>query len=242
MQVHRKRGCLDDMLRMLRDQAGNHSGEDVSSSASRHSRIASRIHPDIAARRRDQRAMAFQNDDHLVFVGKLSCHLYAVGLNGSNGRSCKACHLSGMGRNHERASLAFQFASHAFKSIEGIRIENHWDVIFRHDSAHELRSLGVTRNSRTNRQHTLAFHERREQSGIERTASDGPGLCFFQPFGHEFRMKSSDSRHNRFCGCHGGKPSACSQCREPCHRCGTRLAQRSTDHEHVSVAALVGFS
>ena len=53
MKIDGKSGCFERMLRMLRDQAGDHSGENVSRASGGHAGIAGGIHPDGAIGRCD---------------------------------------------------------------------------------------------------------------------------------------------------------------------------------------------
>jgi len=70
VQINRANDGLGNIVLILRDQAGRNPGENIAGASGRHSRIAGRIHPDLAIRERHHRAMSFENYDELMFLSE----------------------------------------------------------------------------------------------------------------------------------------------------------------------------
>ncbi len=85
VQVNGGDGRFEDALRILRDQSGGHAGENVAGTACGHARVAGRIDPDRSIGMCDQCAMTFEDDDHLMVVGKRTGDVDAVTLHRSHG-------------------------------------------------------------------------------------------------------------------------------------------------------------
>src|SRR5580704_8137676 len=93
-------------LGILGYEAGYDPGQYVAGASGCHARISRGIHPDFPAGLGNQGAMTLKHHNQLVITSKFAGHADAVALNRGDGRTQKACHLAGVGRNYERPSLA----------------------------------------------------------------------------------------------------------------------------------------
>src|SRR6202790_4934335 len=110
MNIDGESGGFERMLRMLRDQAGYHSRQNVSRASACHSRIAGGIHPDGAIGRSDQGAMPFEHDNQLMFASEFSRNLQTVHLNFGNAQAGQARHFSRVRGDNEGSSASVQLA------------------------------------------------------------------------------------------------------------------------------------
>ena len=65
----------------LRDHGRNHSRQNISRAAGRHSWIPRSVHPGFAIRLHHKRSVTFQHDDQIMLACKLACYAEAVFLN-----------------------------------------------------------------------------------------------------------------------------------------------------------------
>ena len=100
----------------------------------------------------------------------------------------------------------------------------------------------MPRNSRSNREHGLSLDQVVEVRILERTQGNRSGFRLFARFGHELGMKTGHRRQHGFrCG-HRRQTGPAAQSRHSRHRRRPRFAERSSDHQHMTKAALVGIA
>ena len=74
VEIHSQSRCFERFLRMLRNQTGNDSCQNVSGTSGCHTRIAGRIHPDCAIGRRDQGAMS-DDPNRTIIAPPIDCEV-----------------------------------------------------------------------------------------------------------------------------------------------------------------------
>ena len=100
--------------------------------------------------------MSFEHHNQLVLARKFSRHFQAVRLNFRDAQPCQARHLSRMRRDDKRSPTSVQLSSHAFESIQRIRIDHHAGRVAGRsactldDGADKFRSLRIPRDAGTN--------------------------------------------------------------------------------------------
>src|SRR5208337_945414 len=116
MKIDSESGGFERLLRMLRNQAGDHSGEDVSRASGGHAGIAGGIHPDGAIGRGDQGAMSLEHDDQLMLAGEVTRNIQTVRLNLGNTPAGHAHHFTRVRRDHDGSSAAVELVGCSFES------------------------------------------------------------------------------------------------------------------------------
>ena len=140
MQMHRRKHRQQRIVRILRDHRRNHASENVARAAGRHSRITRRVHPGFAVRLNHQRAMSLEHDDQFMLAREFARHSQPIFLHIGNRTSRQPRHFSRMRSDHQHSALAIQFVGAAFERIQAIGIENHGNLVLRHQRAHQART------------------------------------------------------------------------------------------------------
>src|SRR5579875_158066 len=107
--------------RILRQQSGNHSCEDVTRATRCHRRRTGGIHPRFAICERDHSPVAFENNDRAALFCKLLRDPEPIGLNFLCGFPDQAAHFAGM--RCEDSNL-IRFRQAAGQSVQGIGIHH----------------------------------------------------------------------------------------------------------------------
>src|SRR5437763_10301064 len=87
---------------MLSNQASDHPGKNVASTARGHRGAAGRIDPTFSIRERDDGPVAFENDRCSTLASKFLCDSQTIRLNFARRLTCKPSHLARMGREDSR--------------------------------------------------------------------------------------------------------------------------------------------
>src|SRR5581483_3044510 len=86
--------CIDELCRILRNESGDHAGENVTGTAGRHARISCRVDPHFSVRSGNERPMSLQDDYALMFPGKGSGQGDAVAKNFRYRAPAEPCHFA----------------------------------------------------------------------------------------------------------------------------------------------------
>src|SRR6202167_1578510 len=117
MQINSESGGFERLLRVLRDQACDHSRQDISRASRGHAWIARRIGPDGAIGGRDQGAMSLEHYDQLVLGREISRYIQAVGLNVGDAQTGQARHFSRVRSDDDGSSAAVQLVCRSLESV-----------------------------------------------------------------------------------------------------------------------------
>ena len=117
----------------LCEDAGNHAGQDVSRTTSRHTGITRGIDIDRAVRRGNRCPVALQDHICVSLLCKIGCDVDAIGCHAFDTFADQASHLTRMWREYGAAEIAFE----THKRIQPIRINDHLGAAFRTHAANE---------------------------------------------------------------------------------------------------------
>src|SRR5208282_728893 len=87
-----------------------------------------------------------------MLAGKFSRDLNAVRLNFRNAQARQARHFSWVRSNDNGPAAAIELVDRSFKCVQTVRIHHYELALARHDCAHELGCLRITRDTWTNRE------------------------------------------------------------------------------------------
>ena len=215
----------------------NHAGKNVSRSAGRHSRIPRSVHPGFAIRLNHQRSVSFKHDNHFMLARKTSRHPKPVLLHICGRTSQQPSHFPRMWSDHQHPAFAAEFVRSFLESVQTIRIENDRDLALAHQSLEPTRtSLG---NAKSPVRSRARFSLCERVQSFTRVRSNRPIARFGERLGHQLGMESCNRGQRGLRRRYSCQPGSGSQRRHPGHRNRPRLADRTSDHEHVTVIPFV---
>src|SRR5215471_14005022 len=141
---------------MLCDQPRDHPCQNVARAASSHARIPRRIHPYIAVRSGDQRAMALEHHNQVVLASEIARHVKAIRLNARDALAGEPRHFTRMWRNHDVFTL--ELVRLTFKRVQSICVKHDWQRVALHYLSYEFGGAALPRNARADGEHSLALN------------------------------------------------------------------------------------